>query len=354
METMFEEMARTPAAWLSGKGRESLVVLSSRVRLARNVAGCQFPGSADSATRDRIVNYFDSTRARSKLLSEGLYYKATDLSKLDQDFLVERHLISPGFLNGESSKALYIDPQERLSVMVNEEDHLRIQALSPGLDPEGAYKLATTYDAEISGHLEYAYDPDFGYLTACPTNVGTGMRASVLIHLPGLVLTREIDKVISHITRSGLVVRGFYGEGSDVLGNLFQLSNQTTLGVSEDETLRQINRVADEIIENEAGARQRLVNEAADMIEDKIWRAYGILKHARVLTSEEVMNLLSAVRLGHAMKIIDFLDVALVNEILLLSQPSHLQKYYGREMDATRRDFVRAQMVREKLRKFEN
>jgi protein arginine kinase len=236
--------------------------------------------------------------------------------------------------------------------MINEEDHLRIQALSPGLDPEGSYKLATTYDAEISNHLEYSYDHDFGFLTACPTNVGTGMRASVLIHLPGLVLTREIDSVISHITRSGLVVRGFYGEGSDVLGNLFQLSNQTTLGITEEETLRQINRVSEEIIEKEAGARQRLVVEAADMIEDKIWRAYGILKHARVLTSEEVMNLLSAVRLGHAMKIIDFLDVALINEILLLSQPSHLQKYYGREMDSTRRDFVRAQMVREKLRKF--
>ncbi len=354
VETMFEEMARTPAAWLSGEGRESSVVLSSRVRLARNVAGCLFPASADAATRERVVNYFDSTRARSRLLSEGLYYKASDLSRLDQDFLVERHLISPGFLNGESSKALYINPNEKLSVMINEEDHLRVQALSPGLDPEGAYELATKYDSEISNHLEYAYDPDFGYLTACPTNAGTGMRASVLIHLPGLVLTREIDRVISRITHSGLAVRGFYGEGSDVLGNLFQLSNQTTLGVTEEETIRQINRIADEIIEQEAAARQTLVNEAADMIEDKIWRAYGILKHARVLTSDEVMNLLSAVRLGHTMKIIDFLDIALINEILLLSQPSHLQKYYGREMDSNRRDFVRAQMVREKLRKCES
>ncbi|MCK4461589.1 MAG: protein arginine kinase [candidate division Zixibacteria bacterium] len=354
MDTMFEEMAKSPAAWLSGEGKEALVVLSSRVRLARNVAGCLFPASADAATRERIVGYFDSTRARSKLLAEGLFYKATDLSRLDQDFLVERHLISPGFLNGENSKALYIDPQERLSIMVNEEDHLRIQALAPGLDPEGAYKLATRYDAEISAHLEYAYDPDFGFLTACPTNAGTGMRASVLIHLPGLVLTREIDKVISRITRSGLVVRGFYGEGSDVLGNLFQLSNQRTLGVTEEETLRQITRVAEEIIESEAAARQRLIDEAADMIEDKIWRAYGILKHARVLTSEEVMNLLSAVRLGHAMKIIDFLDIALINEILLLSQPAHLQKFYGQEMDNNRRDFVRAQMVREKLRNTES
>ena len=234
--------------------------------------------------------------------------------------------------------------------MINEEDHLRIQALSPGLEPQRSYELASQYDREIGRHLEYDYDPDFGYLTACPTNAGTGMRASVLIHLPGLVLTREIDRVISRITHSGLVVRGFYGEGSDVLGNLFQVSNQTTLGVTEDEILRQIIRVTNEIVESEAAARQRLMDEAADMIEDKIFRAYGILKHARVLTSEEVMNLLSAVRLGHAMKIIDFLDLALINDILLLSQPAHLQVYYGSEMDSNRRDFVRAQMVREKLR----
>jgi protein arginine kinase len=176
------------------------------------------------------------------------------------------------------------------------------------------------------------------------------MRASVLIHLPGLVLTRDIDKVISRITRSGLIVRGFYGEGSDVLGNLFQVSNQNTLGLSETDILSQIGSVTREIIDEEAKARARLNEEASDMIEDKIWRAYGILKHARVLSSDEVMNLLSAVRLGHAMKVIDFLDIALINEMLLLSQPAHLQKYYGSEMDSNRRDFVRAQMVREKLR----
>jgi protein arginine kinase len=234
--------------------------------------------------------------------------------------------------------------------MINEEDHLRIQALSPGLDAEGSSELAFKFENEIGRFLEFDYDADFGYLTACPTNAGTGMRASILIHLPGMVLTKEIDKVIARITRTGLIVRGFYGEGSDVLGNLFQISNQNTLGVSEDEIINQINRVAEEIIENEAIARQRLIDEAGDMIEDKIWRAYGILKNARVLTSDEVMNLLSAVRLGHAMKIIDFVDISLINEILLLSQPAHLQKYYGQEMDSNKRDFVRAQMVREKLR----
>lgn len=347
---MFEKMAKTPAAWLSGEGDEALVVLSTRIRLARNVAGCKYPTTADSETRKRIIGYFDSVVTRAEPLAAGQYCKAIDIAPIDRDFLVERHLISPTFLNGDTSKAVLIGPQERVSVMVNEEDHLRIQALSCGLDPRGSFDLAMKYEAEIGRYLEYDYDRDFGYLTACPTNAGTGMRASVLIHLPGLVLTRDIDKLISRITRNGLIVRGFYGEGSDVLGNLFQVSNQNTLGLSEMDILSQIERVTREIIEEEAKARERLNEEAADMIEDKIWRAFGILKHARVLTSEEVMNLLSAVRLGHAMKVIDFLDLALINEILLLSQPAHLQKYYGAEMDTNKRDFVRAQMVREKLR----
>ncbi len=353
MSTMFEQMAKSPAVWLSGEGNESLVVLSTRVRLARNVAGCKFPSSANIDTRKRIISYIDSTVARSTMLADGMYLKASDINSLDKDFLIERHLISPSFLNGELAKSLYINNDERISIMVNEEDHLRIQSLAPGLDPEGAFQLAKQFDNEIGKYLEYSYDADFGFLTACPTNAGTGMRTSVLIHLPGLVLTREIEKVISHITRTGLVVRGFYGEGSDVLGNLFQISNQNTLGVTEEEIINQIKKITYEIIEKEAASRDRLMNEAADMIEDKIWRAYGILKHARVLSSEEVMNLLSAVRLGHAMKIIQFLDTSLINEILLFSQPAHLQKYYSHEMDPNRRDFVRAQMVREKLREVE-
>ncbi len=347
---MFEEMAKAPAAWLSGQGEEATVVLSTRVRLARNVAGCKFPSAADSDTKKRVVSYFDSAMTRSRMLSEGQYVKASDISELDRDFLIERHLISPAFLTGDASKALFIGQMEQVSIMVNEEDHLRVQALAAGFDPQAAYNHAMKYDGEIGKYLEFDYDPDFGYMTACPTNAGTGMRASVLIHLPGLVLTRDIEKIISRITRSGLMVRGFYGEGSDVLGNLFQVANQNTLGISESEIINQISRVTREIIEAEASARQRLMDEAADMVEDKIWRAYGILKYAYVLTSEEVMNLLSAVRLGHALKIIDFLNIALINEILLLSQPAHLQKFYGQEMDVNRRDFVRAQMVREKLR----
>lgn len=348
---MFDEMAKKPATWLLGKGEESLVVVSTRVRLARNIAGCKFPPSADDDTKRKVVGYFDSTVTRSELFDQENYYKASDVNRLDKDFLVERHLLSPVFLNGDNNKSFFLGEDERVSIMVNEEDHLRVQGLSAGLAPHDSYALALKYEAEVGKHLEFDYDQDFGYLTTCPTNVGTGMRASVLIHLPGLVLTKEIDKVINRITRSGLIVRGFYGEGSDVLGNLFQISNQNTLGLSEDEILTHIERVTQEIVETEAQARQRLMDDAADMIEDKIWRAYGILQHARVLSSDEVMNLLSAVRLGHAMKIIDFIDVSLINEILLLSQPAHLQKYYDQEMDAQKRDFVRAQMVRDKLRK---
>lgn len=350
MQTMFEAMAKLPAAWLSGQGDDSMVVLSTRVRLARNVAGALFPPQADDETKQRIISYFDSARSRSPLLGDGEYHTAAEINDLDRQFLIERHLISPVFLDGDPAKSVFIGNDQRVSIMVNEEDHLRIQALSAGLNPQESFQMALRYENELNGMLEFNYDNDFGYLTACPTNAGTGMRASVLIHLPGLVLTREIDRIINRLTTSGLVVRGFYGEGSDVLGNLFQISNQYTLGITEEEIINQISRATADITEEEAAARQRLVDEAGDMIEDKIWRAYGILKHARVLTSDEVMNLLSAIRLGRAMKILDGIDVALINEILLLSQPAHLQKFFGQEMDNNKRDFVRAQMVRDKLR----
>ncbi len=346
---MFEDMAKTLSGWLTGEGDESMVVLSTRVRLARNVSHLAYPAAADSETREKIIGYFESTRSRSEMLSEGNFLKAVDLNRLDRDFLIERHLMSPAFMHDDSARALYVNSDQQVSIMINEEDHFRIQALTPGLDPFGAFRLAGNYDDEIGKYVKYDYDPDFGFLTACPTNVGTGMRASVLIHLPGLVITKDIDRVINRISQQGVVVRGFYGEGSDVLGNLFQISNQTTLGVSEKNILELIERVTRGIIENEASARERLKTEASTQIEDKIWRAYGILRNARLLTSEEVMNLLSAVRLGVAMDIIDTIEISTLNEILLLSQPAHLQKYYSREMETDERDMVRASMVREKL-----
>jgi len=348
---MFEEMAKTSAGWLNAEGDESSVVLSTRIRLARNMAGMRFPTAADRETRQKVLDYFASAVDKSEYMQRGKLYRAESINETDINFLVERHLISPTMLDRLEGSGVFIAPTEQVSIMVNEEDHLRIQAITAGLEMDRAMELAAQYDNEIGRLLEYDYDSDFGFLTACPTNVGTGLRASVLIHLPGLVLTRDIERVIQKIAKMGVAVRGFYGEGTDVLGNLFQISNQTTLGKSEHDILEDIERVARIIIGDEADARSRLKEEAHDQISDKIWRAYGILRHARVLSSDEAMNLLSAVRLGLAMGIIDNVSIATINDILLLSQPAHLMKFCGEEMDSDRRDIERAAMVREKLNK---
>ncbi len=347
---MFEELAKAPVSWLNGEGEESPVVLSSRIRMARNIAGMNFPTSADRETREKVLEYFDSAVKKSEFLQRGKFYRVEGIESDDSSFLVERHLISPTMIGHLESSGVYIGSNEQVSIMVNEEDHLRIQAITAGLEMDRSMELAAEYDNEIGRLLEYDYDSDFGFLTACPTNVGTGLRASVLIHLPGLVLIREIDNIIQKIAKMGLAVRGFYGEGTDVLGNLFQISNQTTLGKSESDIVEDIQRVARIIIGDEATARERLKEEASDQISDKIWRAYGILKHARVLTPDEVMNLLSAVRLGIAMGIIDFLSISTINEILLLSQPAHLIKYYGGDVNPEELDVRRAEIVREKLK----
>lgn len=342
-------MAQNTSSWLSGKGEESMVVLASRVRLARNVKDLLYPSAADYETLDKVVKYFDGAYSRSNILKDGQYVTAGELEQLDRDFLIERHLMSPIFMRDDASRALYVNGDEQVSIMINEEDHVRMQALVAGLDLDTALNKVGEYDNEVGKYIEFDYDEDFGFLTSCPTNVGTGMRASVLIHLPGLVITKEIDRLINKITKMNIAVRGFYGEGTDVLGNLFQVSNQRTLGVSEKEILESIKNVCRMIIDEEDEARQMLVDEASEQIQDKIWRSLGILKNARVLTSDEVMNLLSALRLGVAMGMLDMIDIPLINELLLLSQPAHLQKYFGEEMDQEERDIVRARMVREKL-----
>ncbi len=346
---MFEQMAKKPAIWLSGEGSNSQIVLSSRVRLARNIANTPFPSRSDADSREKIISFVRSAVEKSPVLSRGTIVNCAELDELDRTFLVERHLISLEFTSCREFSGLLIGEQENTSVMVNEEDHLRIQALSAGLEIQKSFQLANQVDDELSRSLEYAFDSTFGYLTACPTNTGTGMRASVLIHLPGLVLTREIEKVIPQINKLGLVVRGFYGEGSDVMGNLFQISNQTTLGRSEEDIVESLERVTRQIIEYEENSRKRLVAEAKDQIEDKIWRAYGILRYARTLTAEEVLNMLSAIRLGMGMEVIKSVSFPQLNEILALTQPAHLQKYFGQRMDSGERDRVRADLIRSKL-----
>ncbi len=342
-------MAKKPAIWLSGEGSNSQIVLSSRVRLARNIVNSPFPSRSDADSREKIISFVRGAVEKSPILNKGIIVNCAELDELDRTFLVERHLISLEFTSCREFSGLLIGEMENTSVMINEEDHLRIQALASGLEIQTAYRLANQVDDELSKSLEYAFDSTFGYLTSCPTNTGTGMRASVLIHLPGLVLTREIEKVIPQINKLGLVVRGFYGEGSDVMGNLFQISNQTTLGRSEEDIVESLERVTRQIIEYEENARKRLFGEAKDQIEDKIWRAYGILKYARTLTSEEALNMLSAIRLGIGMEVIKTINLSRINEILALTQPAHLQKYFDQKMEVGERDRIRADLIRSKL-----
>lgn len=346
---MFEDLAKKSASWLSGEGNNPEIVLSSRVRLARNITTFPFPPVADTDTREKVLSYIQSAITKTGDLNQGSFYTSVELSDLDLNFLMERHLISPEFLKGQSSRGLFVGKDEAISIMINEEDHLRIQAIRSGLDIESSWEIANKTDDQLAHSLEFDYDSSFGYLTSCPTNVGTGMRASVLVHLPGLVLTREIQKVVSRISKVGLTVRGFYGEGTDVLGNLFQISNQATLGRSEEDIIGDLERVTEQIIEYEQNSRITLQKDARDQIEDKIWRAFGILTHARVLTSSEVMNLLSAIRLGIGMKTLTHPSLGLINELLIISQPAHLQKFYGREMNSNERDMVRAELIRSKL-----
>ena len=347
---MFEDMVKSPAVWLSGKGEESAAVLSSRVRLARNIAGCKYPPSADSETGTRIVNYVDSTVSRSDLLGRGRYVRAGDISPLDRDFLVERHLISPAFLSGDLPKALYIGSQEQVSIMVNEEDHLRIQALASGLDPRGAYAAAKQYDQEIGRHLEYDYDPDFGFLTACPTNVGTGMRVSAMLHLPGLVLAEQINQVVQAVNKLGLAVRGLYGEGTEALGNIFQISNQMTLGETETVIVERLSKVVAQIIEHEENARGTLLEKKPKVVFNHIGRAYGILANAHSISSKEAMNLLSLLRVGLDLGLFPGTARSLVDELTILTQPAHLQSRYSEKLSAEERDIRRADMMREALR----
>jgi len=348
-DSILEKLTENPAPWLSGEGPESFAVLSSRIRLARNLDEFPFPATADADSREKVIDYISAALEKIKELDKGSFIKSDSISNLSRRLLMERHLISPEFMREGAGRGLFLDNAEKISIMLNEEDHIRLQVISSGMSLYECWDTANKIDSELAGLLEYGFDNAFGYLTSCPTNVGTGLRASILIHLPGLVLTREIDKVIGQIARVGMMVRGFYGEGTDVLGNLFQISNQTTLGSTEEEIIDSLVKVTSQIVGSEKTAQETLMRDAPEQIEDKVWRSYGILMNARVLTSNEVMNLLSALRMGLSLGLIDKISYREINELMIMTQPGHLQKLVGREMDNTERDMIRADLVREKL-----
>lgn len=335
--------------WLDGSGPHADIILSCRIRLARNLAATAFPNRAEQATLAKIKERVEDAQQKATSLKDTLFLDMNLLSKLDKQMLVERRLISPNFAENDYPCGLIISEDEKTSIMINEEDHLRIQCLQSGLSMEAAWETIRQLDDELGEILEYAFSDKFGYLTACPTNTGTGMRVSIFIHLPALRMTRKLEKILSQKTPTGITVRGFYGEGSDVLGNIYQLSNQLTLGWTERRIMEDLNRMALRVIQQEQEARKDLFVKDKIRLEDRAFRACGILSQARILNSVEFINLLSALMLGVDMGLLKDISRRTLNELMVITQPAHVQKIHGRRLSARERDILRAELVRQRL-----
>jgi protein arginine kinase len=346
--------------WLRGDGPDADVVMSSRVRLARNLAGFAFSARATEEQRQEIVG---RVRTASEGLALGRRRYFVELSapedrreakerELDRALLHERHLISAELERGKGPRAVAFGSDERVSVMVNEEDHLRIQAIRSGLDLEAAFQDAKALDVALEQVLPWAVSPVYGYLTACPTNVGTGLRASVMLHLPALVSAQEMNRVFQAAARTGLTVRGFYGEGTKAMGDFYQISNQVTLGQSEEEILRKLSRMLPTFLDYERKVREHLLTNFRLKVEDKVFRALAILRVARTMTTDEAMELLSAVRLGVVTGLVPGATLRTVQDLFVLVHPAHLRRQVGRALDsAGERDVQRAALLRERLAK---
>ena len=345
----FDGLFATTSPWLLGEGPHAEMVLSSRIRLARNLREVPFTHRARTEQLEGVLTSVTQAAQDSPRFRDGLLLRMDACAPIERQVLVERHLVSHELGDASRPRGIVVAPDPRLSLMVNEEDHLRLQALTSGFQLAEAWSLADSADDELGVSLEFAFSDEIGYLTSCPTNAGTGLRASVLIHLPALVLLEEIQRVLKSIMQVGLNVRGLYGEHSEVMGNLFQISNQTTLGRTEQDSIESLDRVTRQIIETEERARERMLRDARTQIEDKVWRAYGTLRYCRSIHAREVINLCSAVRLGVAMGLTGLCPLRTLNELLVLTQPAHLQRSHGSELTPADRNVYRAELVRERL-----
>ncbi|HEX2718933.1 MAG TPA: protein arginine kinase [Gemmatimonadaceae bacterium] len=340
-------------SWLDASGSHSDIVLSTRIRLARNVDGYAFTSRAREGERLRVLAQVREAAGVAASLAGAFLFRLDELTVQDRLLLHERHLVSKELAGLDANQpvrpgsAVFLG--DGLGVMINEEDHLRLQSIQSGFALQEAWERASRLDQELGSRVPYAFHGEFGFLTACPTNTGTGMRASVLIHLPGLVLTKEIQRVLTGLQQMGLTYRGLYGEGSEVVGNFFQISNQTTLGRSEEELIDQLVHVVRRVIEKEEEARRVLQRDAGYIIEDKLWRAYGTLRYARSLSFDEAMNYLSGVRLAVGLKLIGGLSVYTLNKLLVFSQAAHLSYVEGRPLTESEASQARARYVREAL-----
>jgi protein arginine kinase len=340
-----------PGDWLSG-GTWHPIVISSRVRLARNLAKLPFPGWAKKSERVRILEEIKPEVDTLAATKEGFSEQLNELSATEKQVLVERHLISREHAAKGMGSAVVINPSQSISIMINEEDHLRMQAITCGLELEKTFQMIDEIDTALEAQLDFAFDEELGYLTACPTNVGTGMRASAMVHLPGLVLGEQINQVVNSVNKIGLAVRGLYGEGTEAMGNLFQVSNQTTLGEKEDQIIGRLHKVIETLIQRETQARENLLATKRTTLMDQIGRAYGILTHAYSISSKEALNLISVLRLGIDLGFFPEEGRAIINQLLMETQPAHLQNVSQQKLAAEERDHLRADIVRERLKNF--
>ncbi|GLC29850.1 protein arginine kinase [Clostridium omnivorum] len=338
--------------WMRSSSKENNIVLSSRIRLARNLDSIPFPDRLDNEKgRDvvkQIEKAFYTSAHTEKTFNTKYLWETGDMVNLSY---FERHLISAKLLNNSSKSAFIVDKDETVSIMLNEEDHIRLQCIAAGLNLEETYDMANKLDNLLEENLDYAFDEKLGYLAACPTNIGTGLRASVMLHLPALSFNNDMNKILNAVTQIGMTVRGLYGEGSKAEGNLYQLSNQITLGLSEEEILSNLKSVVNEIINQEIYTRERLLNTHKYELEDKMFRSLGILKSAVLLNSKECLNLLSNVRMGVEMGIINDVDSEKLNSLLVEIQSATLQLKANGRLSDRERDYQRALLVRERLEK---
>jgi len=334
--------------WLETAGPEGEIVLSSRVRLARNIRDLPFPYLASDSQTDDVLGQVGSMYEKhAQCFAEFSFWSVKDISTLTRQVLVEKRLISPQLIREPRNSAFLIHAGEAVSLMINEEDHLRLQCLLPGLQLDAALQEAGKYDDLLEQELDFAFHEEWGYLTACPTNVGTGLRASVMAHLPGLVLTKQINRILAAISQVGLAVRGLHGEGSEIAGNLVQISNQITLGQSEDEIVRNLYGVTRQIIEQELQARQLMLNEGRDFLADRVSRALGLLKHALLMPSAEAMQHLSDVQLGVDLGLIEGVPLNVLKELMVMQSPACLQLAAERELSGLDFDRERGRVIRQ-------
>ena len=335
--------------WLKGTGPNSDIVMSSRIRLARNLENFPFSHWANKKQEKEALDVLSQAATNTDMIKNGVFVGMAELDDVDKQFLLERHLISREHIVHPEYKAVVIGDKEVVSVMINEEDHLRIQVMQSGFNLQECWRIASRLDDSLHKRAKFAYHNEWGYLTACPTNAGTGLRASVMLHLPSLVMTKHISRVLQAISKLGMTARGLYGEGTEAEGNFFQISNQTTMGSAEEDIIDNLERIIRQVTGHEENARKTLMKQNRDLLQDKVWRSSGTLKSAHIINTKETLSLLSMVRLGVDMGLLNDMDRRAVNELFILTQPAHLQKIEGKVLSSTQRDVKRASLIRRRL-----